>query len=547
MSSPLGLLKPSIQSHTIKDGLYTSIFNQNKFYYRPVSVSNGSMKSSKVYQQRSIGNDSRDTDIFNTSTQSIINYCDRIPAMKLKFSDFMYLKDFGVYPNNRLVVIRRFPYGVDNDLTAIPHTDFSVPLATIVTWIPEGEKMLSFSFGEKWQEATTKDPIALFDTVFKGVLPTTAGGMFSGIGDAATKVFGNMGVAEALQFQLLKELGATSEASWENLPQGNPNFITDAKERVREGGLTSDISFQIKVSYEQKFIANIDPTIVFLDLLNNILRFGSSESSFYITGGNSRFKELVNAFTTGNWAKGAGMIISSFVTAIQSMISGVKDSASALIEKAKQMANQSEQDDKDARSLEFAKKKEQEAIASGDVKAQEEARQLRTTIEQKQANKQKTTALTGFTESLSKAIDTIGTVVISKYRIQIASVINSMTGRPSTPWHITIGNPKKPIFSSGDMLVQDVNVELGEVLMYNDLPSTIDVTFKISSARALGIQEIFDRFNVGGARTYQKTSYQNERKDFFEQPLTEKYKKEQLEQFNAGKSQQTPPPAQPRQ
>jgi hypothetical protein len=49
-----------------------------------------------------------------------------------------------------------------------------------------------------------------------------------------------------------------------------------------------------------------------------------------------------------------------------------------------------------------------------------------------------------------------------------------MTGTPSTPWHITIGNPKRPIFSSGDMYIQDdVKVDLGPILQFNDLPSSI--------------------------------------------------------------------------
>ena len=82
--------------------------------------------------------------------------------------------------------------------------------------------------------------------------------------------------------------------------------------------------------------------------------------------------------------------------------------------------------------------------------------------------------------------------------------MNALTGLPSTPWHITIGNPKKPLFTSGDMVMDNVKLTLGPILSYNDLPSTIKAEFTLKSARNLGAQEIFRKFNSGIGRSYKK-------------------------------------------
>jgi len=48
--------------------------------------------------------------------------------------DFAYLKDVGVYPNNRIIICRRFDSAVGNDLTQVADE----PISTIISWIPDG-------------------------------------------------------------------------------------------------------------------------------------------------------------------------------------------------------------------------------------------------------------------------------------------------------------------------------------------------------------------------------------------------------------------------
>ena len=106
-------------------------------------------------------------------------------------------------------------------------------------------------------------------------------------------------------------------------------------------------------------------------------------------------------------------------------------------------------------------------------------------------------------------IDTIKASVL-KYRVEVMGIVNALSGNPSTPWHITIGNPLRPVFCSGDMLVTSVVLKLGPILAFNDLPSSITADFTLTNARNLGMQEIMAKFNSGYLRTVdtQKTFFE---------------------------------------
>jgi hypothetical protein len=72
---------------------------------------------------------------------------------------------------------------------------------------------------------------------------------------------------------------------------------------------------------------------------------------------------------------------------------------------------------------------------------------------------------------------------------------------PSTPWHITIGNPLRPVFCAGDMYMADnMTLKLGPNLAFNDLPSSITADFTLTNARPWGLQEILAKFNAGSLR-----------------------------------------------
>jgi len=90
---------------------------------------------------------------------------------------------------------------------------------------------------------------------------------------------------------------------------------------------------------------------------------------------------------------------------------------------------------------------------------------------------------------------------VQKYRIEVEGIVRALALLPSTPWHVTIGNPLRPIFCSGDMYTTDINLKLGPTLAFNDLPSYITIDFTLTNARNWGAQEILAKFNTGHLRT----------------------------------------------
>lgn len=449
MSSPLGLTnKDFSHSYGSSTAPYNSVISAGKFYYRPPSGGNANKlasSSSKVH--RPGDND----DVYDVSTNSIINYTqkDGHEAMRLRATDFVYLRDLGVYPNNRLIVARRFPVPVGNDLTAVNQK----PLSTIIGWVSDDKDfgIKGLTFNEEWTDGEGSLSKILKDMFGSKEVGGGVAGVVGSIAGAAKNAVPLPGATRALQYKLLEEMGIRTAG--QSIPDGNPNFIQQSKMRKtidtdeNASALTSKFEVELKTTYEQKMINNVDPTLVFLDVIGNILRFGTSKSEFFLNGqGGDTFKKFFKKFQQGKWIEAISIIIKVVKNAIGSVI-------------------------KEIGSL----------LDGGDDESGDKL---------------------SISDTVSNLTETLGEGIIAKYKVKIASVISAWTGAASAPWHVTIGNPKQPFFSSGDMVCESVTLSFGTVLSFNDLPSTIEVTTKLTPARNLGLQEIFERFNTGAGRSY---------------------------------------------
>jgi hypothetical protein len=72
------------------------------------------------------------------------------------------------------------------------------------------------------------------------------------------------------------------------------------------------------------------------------------------------------------------------------------------------------------------------------------------------------------------------------------------------------------------MIADSVKMTLGNVLSFNDLPSSIALEVEFSSARNLGAQEIFQKLNCGKERTYAVASGYENGIDFLTKDTTNK-------------------------
>ena len=409
-------------------------------------------------------------DVYDTS---IINIVDKTAntAAQLRPSDFAYCKFIGVYPNNRLMIARRFNGPAPDDIYGFK----SRPTAVLISWKPPTDDFLDISFGEEWEDAKA-DFTEVLNKIGEDVLNV------SPLGGAAGGGFGMVplpGWSEGLVQNLLIELKVLDEkVGQRRLQVGNPNLIKAAKRRKTLGygeagsGLTCTCQIKMTCEYEQKFISGIDPTIAYMDILSNIVRFGTSPGVDY--GLSKAFAAKIKA-----WVKNPKQMVADVIVALKAAITKTAEKVLAFLQKAIDEAPEEVPEDENS--------EEDEEEDTGPSE-KETATKLK-----KEAEKVLTKIIKAIGGSLEKTVQ--------KYEEEIKGIANALTLSPSTPWHITLGNPLRPVFSAGDMYTTSVQLTLGPNLAFNDLPSNIKVDFTLQNARPWGLTDILGKFNSGHLRT----------------------------------------------
>jgi hypothetical protein len=387
---------------------------------------------------------------------NIIEKLSKSTAAALRPADFAYLKDVGVFPNNRLMVARRFLAPIQDDILRVE----APPRSILISWKPEGEDFLDFTFGEEWQDADA-DFTNILNKLGEDFMGKEAGKKVG----AALNVLPLPGFTETLQRRVLGKdgLGIFSGDGTEDLPSGNPNLIKTAKRRKTSGygepfaGLKCSISIKMVCEYEQKFISGIDPTIAWMDIIQNILGFGTNDSTTYGLAPGAANKMI-------SWASNPSAMISAMIGSLKNALIQFKDDVNVAL-------------------TEFKNPTES-------TKNPTEKQKLNSASE----------LVNKFIDGLIKEGSNVLDKTVRKYLEEIKGITRALSGLPSTPWHVTVGNPLRPIFCSGDMLTEEVKLTLGPTLAFNDLPSSIKAEFTLVNARPLGLQEIMAKFNTGNIR-----------------------------------------------
>jgi hypothetical protein len=415
--------------------------------------------------------------VYDTSLLNIIERLSSTVAA-VRPSDFAYLKDVGVYPNNRLMIARRFLSPHNDNIYGKAKGVSSIPMAIMISWKNTEEDFVEISFGEEWVPAN-----ADFTNVMNSLGEDFGMSGKLSLGNAANAAFNIVslpGFTEVLQRKVLVGMGILdSEGDEKPLPTGNPNLIKEAKRRKNipytdaGSGLKCTVNIKMTVEWEQKFISGIDPTIVFQDIIATTLRFGTSKSDFY--GLTKEFEQKVE-----KWVNNPQTLAEDFTKYITDALSGLATEVKAAITTLFD-------GDKDKTKYEGGKAVEPNAeqVSKDKNSASDTA---------------KATALKAYDDLLKNA----GTAIkktIQKYRLEIEGIARALSGMPSTPWHITIGNPLRPVFCAGDMyMAENMTLKLGPNLAFNDLPSSITADFTLTNARPWGLQEILAKFNAGSLR-----------------------------------------------
>jgi len=435
-----------------KDDIYNKVYNKDETGERTVvykhSSNIGTDKIKNYIKTKVYSNENTDE---NDYIRLLSEFNDSKPALKLKAADFAYLKKLGVYPINKLMILRRFPDGVyvPNNLASWKNP--LEPISTIVGWVKDGnEEMFSIDFNESW--VTSKE---MLHELFGSILENEFGGFGKGIKNTLYAP----GWSQGILFGFLKSANVASEEyDFNNIPVGDPNVLQEAA--MREGGmggadgwnytLISGIKVNFETEYEQKYIGDIDPGNAMLDLINNVIRMGTSDVKYILKNSNlmSSIMQAVNAKgseQTTEWLN----VINAFLGQITKGLTNLLDAASA-------------------------------PAADGEKKA--------------------------LIDKITFITDAILTSTIAKYKLPLNASVGVMTGVNTAPWHLTIGNPYSPILTVGNVVLTNTTIKMNNSIGFNDMPTGFKVDIELKLGRNLGGQEIFRMFNNTYFRYYKNST-----------------------------------------
>jgi len=386
----------------------------------------------------------------NTYTQ-VLELLSGDEKLKISSADLAYLENLGVYPVNRLIILRRYGENVivPNNLNNIKDKNVK-PISTVIGWVnDEDESMLDIGFSESWINSTKY--------------------IWEVFGDIAKKNFGgkaNMTIpsaewAQGFLYKFLESSGLVekdTETGELKLPFGDPDYLMVSKIRdIDSQGIESTFSFTLNTSYVQKYINGIDPGDAMLNIQKNLFKMGSSNMKFFLNTQLS--KQLMSTASSGSesylekWGSVIYKIGKTYINTLSNMYSDITTEATNFI--------------------------------NSDTKI-EDTKKI-----------------------ISDSFDSIKTelsTALYKYRWSIKGSIGLMTGEPTTPWHVTIGNPLNPIISVGNIVLNNNKITLGNDIGFNDMPTKVSASFGISLGRPLGVQELVEILNIKYTRSYNNST-----------------------------------------
>lgn len=459
--------------------------------------------------------------------------------LHLKIEDFIYLRDIGVYPVNKLMILRRFSSApASPDLVhSSRKVSMGTPLSTVIGWVKNDDDIFNISFNEVWKTQ---------DMWLHNLIQQIINDQFSvDIGN----IFPMPGWGQSLMFSFMSKMGWTDYGG-SNLPIGDANLLRTGVTRETEGtGLATNMSLKLETTYELKYVQNIDPTTMFYSIINNLLNMGTSNIKFLFKGGSniSKLQEFVSNPNIKSLIHLVSGAINEILREVGNIISNIKSTTTfqKTLNNQNKLEKEAQKKDLNAEDMKIkanAKPKYDESgkvvigseqvtltdgrtwSASSSVQLSEAVSDYEDLEREKNRNSiinnaSSSTKKTGFVDKMLNMasslangseiikyitgfINSVLASTIARYEWPMKGAIAQSTGMNMTPWHLTIGNPKAPIISMNYIKVDSVEIKLSGDIFYNDLPRYINASISISNARPLGKQEILKFFGNTFIREY---------------------------------------------
>lgn len=434
---------------------------------------------------------------------------------RYKYADFMFCKELGM-PNNHLITLRRFAapvgdrlhgYGVVDTSSGTYKTTTGKTVKTYPNRVQMSdighlccyfggednklEDILKYSFHQTYknmnakidrkysQEDDRKSPIGMLINSTNSNYLAHVSGSTAGTNNLIDYAMTKWRVSN--KYFANKQWYHNLEARY----HVDANKIYEPKNTIQEidyyeGKLQFSHTFTIVFSYKIRGYDNISPKAAMLDLIANVVRTCYSRGSFW--GGRNQINgpqpnptawNKANSFVNNTFDKlGSGiMTLLNGGFDLGSMFAQVSDMANELLGKAKDIA-----------------KNVVDSVEDG-------------TAGKKVANAAKKVInisnKMGITDAIKgKLKDALG-------RPQLYGFDSLLTGGDTGTWHLTIGNPLRPIITIGNLEVTNTEITHSGPLGIDDFPTELKVTVQFKHARprdAVSIEKMY----MFGARSIYK-------------------------------------------
>lgn len=419
-----------------------------------------------------------------------------------KYADFMYCKDLGKIPNNRLITLRRFALPIGDDIWNINTGDeeFSPKIGTdvgrLVTWLNDDNKLediLKYNYKDSFiqKKGEFEDKNSQADNQERGILgsiinlanPTYRKGIMQGTAGSGNLILGKFS-ASVGSGKIFSNQGPFQ--NHEILTRYDKYKIYEPKGTIRdtylyEGEMTFDQNFTLVFNYELRAYDNINPRSAFYDLLGNIQQVTYRKGNFWggapwfigapenksgwqkaesiIETAGSNFDEAFNGIFSRS--QNLGDIIGSLSNKLGKAIAGIWNNTAEAINKAAE--NPKETIDKAGKTL-------RDNEVPGVLK---------------------------------------GLLMNQLGRPSIYALSSYLDGQPTGLWHVTIGNPRNPIMSMGNMIIDGSTIQHYGPLGIDDFPTGIKVTVNLKHAKSRDSIEIGKMYTRGMSGLYIPLSKSN--------------------------------------
>ncbi len=449
--------------------------------------------------------------ISNPTASAIVEWAKTIPANQennkyavqnspYSWSDFLFCKWYGIVPNNRLITLRKFPLGTNDDAgIRRKKTIQNIPLAQAVTWFGAGTgNDLNQMWQSTWSLAWTKKDTAPKEVQGNNIVNFSQAlvkALPAGMNEFVKKAIENLAnqadmeagkggliqigkaTIEAAEQNYLKTLWSDTGAFFNQI-QGPVNVKNQFL--IRDRGLSPtapDANWKIVFEYKTDSYFGMSQKRVALDIIANMLALTYSDGE-WLESLNIYYKRLGLALNPTEQA----LIESSFVggvlnpdALVNAFLEIAKARSTSILEKASELAT---------------------AGVQGTVNVVTQA--AGSLLSGKDFN---INAYAGMSADQKKTLQNALDIELTKalaesfpgFVQQRANVANVPTGN----WHLTIGNPMNPIMRIGDIVVRSCQLEFGEELGPEDFPIDLKFTVTLSPVKPRDSADIRQTFNLG--------------------------------------------------